>query len=112
MSNFQFPYPRPELTYQEVDDRVYVIRLDRANGTPFGCAYVFGCHALCSTDKYGNVSADYPGVARRVLRGAGIRGAFLPGSIGNVVPVRSHAFIPTVAAGAPKQARILTTLSA
>ena len=87
MSNFQFPYPRPELTYQEVDDRVYVIRLDRVNGTPFGCAYVFGCHALCSTDKYGNVSADYPGVARRVLRGAGIRGAFLPGSIGNVVPV-------------------------
>ena len=87
MSNFKFPYPRPELTYAEVDDNVYVIRIDDTEGNPAHCAIVFGCHALCSTDKYGHISADYPGVARRVVESAGVNALFLPGSIGNVVPV-------------------------
>lgn len=87
MSNFKFPYPRPELTYAEVDDNVYVIRIDDTEGNPSHCAIVFGCHALCSTDKYGHISADYPGVARRVVESAGVNALFLPGSIGNVVPV-------------------------
>ncbi len=87
MSNFKFPYPRPELTYDDVDDNVYVLRIDDLEGNPTCCAIVFGCHALCNTDKYGHVSADYPGVARQVVEAAGLRTLFLPGSIGNVVPV-------------------------
>ncbi len=87
MSNFKFPYPRPELTYAEIDEHVYVIRVDNEAGTPTCCAFVFGCHALCNTDKSGNISADYPGVVRKVLKTAGIESLFLPGSIGNVVPV-------------------------
>ena len=87
MSNFKFPYPRPELTYAEVDDNVYVLRIDGAKGNPTHCAIVFGCHALCNTDKYGHISADYPGVARSVVEAAGVNALFLPGSIGNVVPV-------------------------
>ena len=87
MSNFKFPYPRPELTYADVDDNVYVMRIDDTEGNPTHCAIVFGCHALCSTDKYGHVSADYPGVARKVVESAGVNALFLPGSIGNVVPV-------------------------
>ncbi len=87
MSNFKFPYPRPELTYAEVDDNVYVIRIDDTEGNPTHCAIVFGCHALCSTDKYGHISADYPGVVRKVVESAGVNALFLPGSIGNVVPV-------------------------
>ena len=87
MSNFKFPYPRPELTYAEADDNVYVVRVDDLDGNPKQCAFVFGCHALCNTDKYGNISADYPGVARRVLQAAGVDSLFIPGSIGNVVPV-------------------------
>ena len=87
MSNFLFPYPRPELTYQEADENAYVLRVDDSSGTPRACAFIFGCHALCSTDRNGNISADYPGVVRKVLRSAGIEGLFLPGSIGNVVPL-------------------------
>ena len=87
MSNFKFPYPRPELTYAEVDDNVYVLRLDDLEGNPTHCAFIFGCHALCNTDKYGHISADYPGVVRNVLQTAGLESLFLPGSIGNVVPL-------------------------
>ena len=87
MSNFKFPYPRPELTYADVDDNVYVLRIDDTEGNPTHCAIVFGCHALCNTDKYGHISADYPGVARNVVEAAGVNALFLPGSIGNVVPV-------------------------
>jgi hypothetical protein len=87
MSNFKFPYPRPELTYGEIDENVYVLRIDDAEGTPTHCAFVFGCHALCNTDKYGHISADYPGVVRKVLQSAGVGSLFLPGSIGNVVPL-------------------------
>ncbi|MBB27411.1 MAG: hypothetical protein CME25_00720 [Gemmatimonadetes bacterium] len=87
MSNFKFPYPRPELTYGEVDDNVYVLRIDDTEGTPTHCAFTFGCHALCNTDKYGHITADYPGVVRKILRSAGVDSLFLPGSIGNVVPL-------------------------
>ncbi len=87
MSNFKFPYPRPELTYAEVDDHVYVLRLDDPEGNPTHCAFIFGCHALCNTDKYGHISADYPGVVRNVLQATGLESLFLPGSIGNVVPL-------------------------
>ena len=87
MSNFLFPYPRPELTYGDVDENVYVLRVDDLEGNPLWASFTFGCHALCSTDRYGNISADYPGVARRVLAAAGIDSVFLPGAIGNVVPV-------------------------
>lgn len=87
MSNFKFPYPRPELTYGPTDDNVYALRIDDADGQPQHCATIFGCHALCNTDKYGNISADYPGIVRSVIESAGIDALFLPGSIGNVVPV-------------------------
>jgi hypothetical protein len=87
MSNFKFPYPRPELQYGPVDDQVYVMRIDDMDGNPKHCACVFGCHALCNTHKYGHISADYPGVVRSVLETAQIDALFMPGAIGNVVPV-------------------------
>jgi hypothetical protein len=87
MSNFKFPYPRPELSYGPIDENVYVMRIDDLQGSPTHAAVSFGCHALCSTDKYGHVSADYPGIIRKTLTSAGVDSLFLPGSIGNVVPV-------------------------
>lgn len=87
MSNFKFPYPRPELQYGPVDDQVYVLRIDDVEGRPVQVGCVFGCHALCSTDKYGHISADYPGALRAVLESAGMNALFMPGAIGNVVPV-------------------------
>lgn len=92
MSNFMLPYPRSGLRYQGVDERVYVVRFDAAEDAylpaPRGALMVFGCHALCNSDKSGHVSADYPGSARRVVEEAwpGAAVAFAPGAIGDVVP--------------------------
>lgn len=92
MSNFMLPYPRPDLHYGPVDENIYVLRVDEPDEDylprPRGAVVVFGCHALCHSDKQGHVSADYPGVLRRVISDAW-RGApvcFLPGALGNVVP--------------------------
>jgi hypothetical protein len=93
MSNFLFPYPRAELRYGPVDPAVYVLRVDEPTtagspARPRGAAIVFGCHALCNTDKAGHVSGDYPHFARGVIgRAWGVPVAFLPGALGNVVPV-------------------------
>jgi hypothetical protein len=92
MSNFLLPYPRPELEYSAVDSNVYTLRVDAANDdpqpTPRAAALIFGCHALCNCDKQGHVSADYPGVARRVIENAwNVPVAFMQGALGNVVPI-------------------------
>ena len=90
MSNFLLPYPRPELTYGPIDPNVYVLRIDEVGQTPQirAAAIVFGCHALCNNDKQGHISADYPGVARRMVQDSWhVPVAFAPGSIGNAVPM-------------------------
>jgi hypothetical protein len=92
MSNAMLPYPRPELNYGEVDDNVYVLRVDEPSDdylpTPRGALVVFGCHALANSDKLGHVSADYPAYLRRVIENAwpGATAMFMPGALGNVVP--------------------------
>ncbi|MDE2840045.1 MAG: hypothetical protein OXM03_05395, partial [Chloroflexota bacterium] len=45
---------------QGVDDAVRVIRLDTVAGEQLGALVNFGCHALCSDDRYGDITADYP----------------------------------------------------
>lgn len=92
MSNFMLPYPRPELRYGPVDENVYVLRFDHVEDAylpgPRGALIAFGCHALCSKDKIGHISADYPGAVRRVVESAwpGAAVGFVPGAIANVVP--------------------------
>lgn len=93
MSNFMLPYPRPELTYEPVDSNVYALRVDdepaNANDEvrPRAALIVFGCHALCNNDKRGHVSADYPGVARRLVSEVlHVPVAFAAGAIGDAVP--------------------------
>lgn len=92
MSNAMLPYPRPELRYGPVDANVYVMRVDEPGDvpqpTPRAAAIIFGCHALCNNDKLGHVSSDYPHYAREVVRRAWeVPVAFMPGALGNVVPV-------------------------
>ena len=78
---------RAELVQQGVDDSVDVLRFDTAGGDPLGALVTFACHAVCSSDKYGGITADYPQhvaeVFRRVL---GIPAVFTQGGLGDLVP--------------------------
>lgn len=92
MSNFMLPYPRPDLRYGPVDETAYVMRVDEPTEDdlppPRGAVVVFGCHALSNSDKLGHVSADFPGVLRRVISEAwsGAPVCYMEGALGNVVP--------------------------
>lgn len=91
MSNFMLPYPRPHLTYGPVDENVYVMRFDELDEEflprPRGATVVFGCHALCNSDKLGHISGDFPWYLRQVIENAwGVPTVFMEGALGNVVP--------------------------
>ena len=45
---------------QGCDDAVRVVRFDTVAGEQLGALVNFGCHALCSDDRYGHITADYP----------------------------------------------------
>jgi hypothetical protein len=73
---------------QGVDDAVSVVRFDTLEGEEAGALVNFGCHALCSTDKYGHISADYPRYVRDVFdQVAGVPAVFTQGGLGDVVPI-------------------------
>jgi len=76
---------------QGVDDAVRVIRFDTVAGEPFGALVNFGCHALCSDDRYGDITADYPQHVAAVFRKiAGIPVVFTQGSIGEQIPTEAE----------------------
>ena len=77
-------------TEQGVDDTVRVIRLDTVTGEQLGALVNFGCHALCSDDRYGDLTADYPQHVAAVFRNAaGIPIVFTQGSIGQQIPTEA-----------------------
>ncbi len=76
---------------QGIDDTVRVVRFDTADGAQRGALVNFGCHALCSNDRYGDITADYPQHATTVFRrAAGIPAVFSQGSIGEQIPVEAE----------------------
>lgn len=76
---------------QGVDDAVRVIRLDTVAGEQLGALVNFGCHALCSDDRYGDITADYPQHVAAVFRkAAGIPVVFTQGSIGEQIPTEAE----------------------
>lgn len=78
-------------TEQDVDDAVRVIRLDTVAGEQLGALVTFGCHALCSDDRYGDITADYPQHVAAVFRkAAGIPVVFTQGSIGEQIPTEAE----------------------
>ena len=92
-------------TEQGIDDTVRVVRFDTVAGEQLGTLVNFGCHALCSDDRYGDLTADYPQhVAAVFRRAAGIPIVFTQGSIGEQIPVE--------AAGADSARRIGRALGA
>ncbi len=95
----------PAWREQGSDDTVRVVRFDTVDGAQFGALVNFGCHALCSDDRYGDITADYPQHVAGVFRAAaGIPVVFTQGSIGEQ--------IPTEAAGARSARRIGRALGA
>ena len=81
----------PDWREQGSDDAVRVIRFDTVAGEQLGALVNFGCHALCSDDRYGDITADYPQYVAEVFRkAAGIPIVFSQGSIGEQIPVEAE----------------------
>ena len=86
--NRQESPPDPAWIEQGKDDEVSVLRFDDLDGEALGAFINFGCHALCSTDKYGGISADYPRYVADVFgEVAGLPVVFAQGGLGDVVPI-------------------------
>lgn len=92
MVGLKSPLPTaPDWREQSSDDAVRVIRFDTVAGEQLGALLNFGCHALCSDDRYGDITADYPQYAAEVFRKvAGMPIVFTQGSIGEQIPVEAE----------------------
>lgn len=78
--------PNPEGFY---DPRVLVIRVDSLDGRPLAVMINAACHPVTLGDTCTAISADYPGVARRLVEEAtGATCLFLQGAAGNINPKR------------------------
>ena len=70
-----------------IDPQVGLLRLDRADGTPFAVLYQFACHPIMNPPSKGS-SADYPGFASKVIEDAtGAMAFFVQGCGGDINPV-------------------------
>lgn len=92
MVGLSAPIPtNSEWAEQGIDDTVRVVRFDTVVGEQLGALVNFGCHALCSDDRYGDITADYPQHVAAVFRKvAGIPVVFTQGSIGEQIPVEAE----------------------
>ena len=91
--NRQESPPDPAWIEQGKDDEVSVLRFDTLDGESIGAFINFGCHALCSTDKYGGISADYPRYVADVFgEVAGLPIVFAQGGLGDVVPIEREGW--------------------
>lgn len=71
-----------------IDPQIGILRLDRSNGDPLAVVYQFACHPIMNPPEMGN-SADYPGVASRVIEqtlGRGCVALFVQGCAGDINP--------------------------
>jgi hypothetical protein len=78
----------PALTEQLTDDELQVVRFDTLDGQQLGALVNFGCHALCSVDRRGNITADYPRYVADVFQCiAAVPAVFTQGGLGDQVPI-------------------------
>lgn len=71
------------------DPEIGILRIDRTNGQPLAVVYNFACHLLFG-DAQGSVTANFVGVASRVIEstlGHGATALFLQGAAGDVMDV-------------------------
>ena len=84
--------------FGEIDPEVSVLRIDNADGTPYGAIVNYACHCDCVGGK--QYSSDYPGEMRRALRrlyGEGFMPVFFNGFCGNINhidPAGFHREVP------------------
>lgn len=70
------------------DARVAVLRIDRADGAPLAAVLNYACHPVSLAGRCTHISADFPGVARRLVEEqTGATCLFLQGATGDVNPV-------------------------
>ncbi|MDP6152631.1 MAG: hypothetical protein QF785_04580 [Phycisphaeraceae bacterium] len=72
-----------------IDPQIGVIRIDRLDGRPLAVIYNFACHLLFG-DPQGSVTANFVGVASKVIEdalGHGATALFLQGAAGDVIDV-------------------------
>lgn len=73
-----------------IDPQIGLLRLDREDGRPFAVVYTFACHPIMNPPSKGS-SADFPGIASRVIEdslGHGAIAFFVQGCGGDINPVR------------------------
>ncbi|MBU4212033.1 MAG: hypothetical protein L6437_11255 [Kiritimatiellae bacterium] len=72
-----------------IDPEIGIIRIDRLDGRPLAVVYNFACHPLFG-DARGAITANFPGVASRVIEenlGHDAMALFLQGAGGNICDV-------------------------
>ena len=70
-----------------VDRRARVLLVEREDGSPMAVLFHYSCHPTAKSGSEGEISPDYPGVARRVIEDRlGCKALYLAGCFGNVRP--------------------------
>ncbi|HHX40136.1 MAG TPA: hypothetical protein GX715_09245 [Armatimonadetes bacterium] len=77
-----------------IDPEIGILRVDRADGRPLAVIYNFACHPLFG-DVEGSLTANFPGIASRVIEeslGEGAMALFIQGAGGDVIDLGFKAF--------------------
>ena len=72
-----------------IDPEIGILRIDRMDGSPLAVVYNFACHPLFG-DARGSITANFPGVASRVIEenlGHDALALFLQGAGGDIIDV-------------------------
>lgn len=89
---FSLPPGQPELTFGPVDPHAWVIRVENTDGQIISSIVNFACHAVSGSgyaDWFYSISADFPGETVRVVEQVeGGTCLFVPGTSGNIVPLK------------------------
>jgi neutral ceramidase len=74
-----------------VDRRARVLRVEAEDGSALAVLFHYSCHPTTKSGSEGDISPDYPGIARRVVEESiGCKALFLAGCFGNVRPAILH----------------------
>jgi hypothetical protein len=70
-----------------VDRRARALLVEYEDGSPLAVLFHYSCHPTAKSGSEGEISPDYPGVARRVIEERmGCKALYLAGCFGNVRP--------------------------
>lgn len=91
--NIRHSYPSPPADqvaeFGPIDPEIGILRIDRLDGRPLAVVYNFACHLLFG-DPSGRITANFPGVASRLIErtlGHGAQAMFVQGAAGDIVDV-------------------------